>query len=212
MYKIKEAFYTLQGEGYHSGKAAVFCRFTGCNLWSGLEKDRNRAICQFCDTYFVGTNFAGGGEFKTSEHLAMHIDNLWEPGKNYADKKMVVLTGGEPLLQVDTELIKNLHNLGFYIAVETNGTILAPDGIDWITVSPKAGTELKQTKGDELKLVYPQESAPPEKYDLLNFQYRYLQPMWGQEITENSRMAVAYCKKHPVWKLSTQSQKYAGFQ
>lgn len=212
MFSVKEAFYTLQGEGYHAGKAAVFCRFSGCNLWSGLEKDRRKAICQFCDTYFVGTNFVGGGKFETAQDLASHIERLWEPGANYTGKKMVVLTGGEPLLQVTKELINRLHDLGFYISVETNGTISAPEGIDWITVSPKAGTELKQTQGDELKLVYPQESAPPEKYDLLNFQHRYLQPMWGQEITENSKAAVRYCKKHPNWCLSIQTQKYGGFQ
>lgn len=212
MFKIKETFYTLQGEGYHSGRPAVFCRFTGCNLWSGLEKDRSRAVCQFCDTYFVGTNFAGGGEFKTEQDLAHHINKLWEPGTNYAGKKMVVLTGGEPLLQVTDELVSDLHNLGFYVAVETNGTIVAPKGIDWITVSPKAGAELKQKSGNELKLIYPQHSANPDKYDFFDFEHRYLQPMYSEKITENSRLAVDYCKKHPNWRLSIQTQKYAGFQ
>lgn len=208
-YSVKEIFYTLQGEGAQTGRAAVFCRFSGCNLWSGREADRASAICRFCDTDFADTNGPGGGKFASAEALAAAIAAQWPrqaaPGKPY-----VVCTGGEPLLQLDAELIAALHARAFEIAVETNGTIAAPAGIDWICVSPKAGTELKQTTGDELKLVYPQAEAPPEKFAALGFRNFFLQPMDGPCREANTQLALRYCLDHPQWRISLQTHKLLG--
>ncbi len=204
-YKIKEIFYTLQGEGAQSGRPAVFCRFTGCNLWSGREIDRPRAVCQFCDTDFVGTDGLNGGKFETAEALATRILSLWpDPAQG---KPYVVCTGGEPLLQLDQSLIEALHQAGLEIAVETNGTIPCPPGIDWICVSPKAGAALQQTSGHELKLVYPQPAAMPESFAGLDFRHFYLQPMDGPRLAANTRLTLEYCLQHPQWKLSLQTHK-----
>lgn len=202
-YKVKEIYYTLQGEGAHSGRPAVFCRFSGCNLWSGREEDRHKAICQFCDTDFWGMDGENGGRYD-AEKLAHKVSDLW-PEK--AGIPYVVCTGGEPLLQLDGPLIDAFHQKGFEIAIETNGTIEAPEGIDWICVSPKAGAELKQTKGNELKLVYPQAGAMPEQFEQLSFDHFFLQPMDGPEIAENTKQTIDYCLKHPKWHLSIQSHK-----
>ncbi|MGA9602382.1 MAG: 7-carboxy-7-deazaguanine synthase [Methylocystis sp.] len=206
-YAVKEAFLTLQGEGRQAGRAAVFCRFAGCNLWSGREKDRAGAQCGFCDTDFVGTQGEGGGAFATAEALAAHLARLWgrEPARRFA-----VLTGGEPLLQVDRALIAALHHQGFEIAVETNGTLPAPAGLDWICVSPKAGAPLALTRGDELKLVFPQAGAEPENYEALDFGEFLLQPMDGPEISRNTKAAIDYCLAHPRWRLSLQTHKIIG--
>ncbi len=206
-YAVKEAFLTLQGEGRQAGRAAVFCRFAGCNLWSGREKDRAGAQCGFCDTDFVGTQGEGGGAFATAEALAAHLARLWgrEPARRFA-----VLTGGEPLLQVDRALIAALHDQGFEIAVETNGTLPAPAGLDWICVSPKAGAPLALTRGDELKLVFPQAGAEPENYEALDFGEFLLQPMDGPEISRNTKAAIDYCLAHPRWRLSLQTHKIIG--
>ncbi len=203
-YKIKEAFYTLQGEGAHSGRPAVFCRFTGCNLWSGREEDRHKAICQFCDTDFWGTDGENGGRY-TTETLADKIASLW-PDANQG-QPYVVCTGGEPLLQLDAPLIEALHQRNFMIAIETNGTIEAPVGIDWICVSPKANTEVLIQTGDELKLVYPQVGAAPERYTHLDFRHFYLQPMDGPDIQRNTQLTLDYCLTHPQWSLSLQTHK-----
>lgn len=205
-YRVKELFYTLQGEGAHTGRAAVFCRFAGCNLWSGREADRAKAICQFCDTDFVGTDGQGGGSFATAEELATAIARTW-PAQASGSRKMVVCTGGEPLLQLDEPLIAALHQLGFMVAIETNGTLAAPPRIDWICVSPKADATLKQTTGDELKLVYPQRLAPPEHFAHLAFTHFFLQPMDGPEQTRNMALATAYCLAHPQWRMSLQTHK-----
>ncbi len=207
MYQVKEIFPTLQGEGANAGRAAVFCRFSGCNLWSGREADRDSAVCQFCDTDFVGTDGTGGGSFATAEDLAGAIAGCWGQER---DNRFVVLTGGEPMLQVDEELIDALHEEGFVIAIETNGTMSVPRSIDWICVSPKAGADLVQRSGDELKLVYPQPDLLPEQAENLAFKYRYLQPMDGSEVDENTRAAVAYCRSHPGWRLSLQTHKMIG--
>lgn len=207
-YAVKETFYTLQGEGMRAGRAAVFCRFAGCNLWSGREVDRASAQCTFCDTQFVGTDGAGGGKFESAEQLANHIAALWplaDGGKRY-----VVFTGGEPLLQLDEPLIAAMHRRGFEIAVETNGTIAAPPGIDWICVSPKAGNALEQLEGHELKLVYPQAGAEPELFDNLKFENFLLQPLWGADTQDNMRAAARYCMEHPRWRLSVQTHKWIG--
>ncbi len=206
-YAVKEAFLTLQGEGRQAGRAAVFCRFAGCNLWSGREKDRAGAQCGFCDTDFVGTQGEGGGAFATAEALAAHLARLWgrEPARRFA-----VLTGGEPLLQVDRALIAALHDQGFEIAVETNGTLPAPADLDWICVSPKAGAPLALTRGDELKLVFPQAGAEPENYEALDFGEFLLQPMDGPEISRNTKAAIDYCLAHPRWRLSLQTHKIIG--
>jgi 7-carboxy-7-deazaguanine synthase len=207
-YSVKETFYTLQGEGTHAGRPAVFLRFAGCNLWTGREQDRTSAICQFCDTDFVGTNGEGGGKFETAVALANHVSARWPDlgiGQPY-----VVCTGGEPLLQLDMALIDALHAKGFEIAVETNGTIAAPEGIDWICVSPKAGSILLQTTGHEIKLVYPQHLAPPEMFAQLVFGSYYLQPMDGPEAVANTNAAIAYCLKNPHWRLSLQTHKMLG--
>ena len=208
MYSVKELFYTLQGEGANAGRPAVFCRFAGCNLWTGREQDRESAVCTFCDTDFVGTDGEGGGKFANADALADAVEAAWASGA--AHERFVVCTGGEPLLQLDAALIEALHARGFEIAVETNGTIAAPEGIDWICVSPKADAELKQLRGDELKLVYPQVKAQPERFERLDFQYFFLQPMDGAETEENTRAATAYCLAHPKWRLSLQTHKLIG--
>jgi 7-carboxy-7-deazaguanine synthase (Cx14CxxC type) len=218
-YAVKEIFYTLQGEGAHSGRPAVFCRFAGCNLWSGLERDRASAVCRFCDTDFVGTDGAGGGKFPTAHALADALDAHW-PAPRPADaaaraaaapvRPFVVCTGGEPLLQLDAPLLDALHARGWEVAVETNGTCAAPPGIDWICVSPKAGAPLALTRGHELKLVFPQAGAMPEQFAALDFRNFYLQPMDGPIVAENTRRAVAYCKEHPQWHLSLQTHKILG--
>jgi len=208
-YAVKEIFYTLQGEGAQTGRASVFCRFAGCNLWSGRKADRATAICQFCDTDFADTNGPGGGKFVTPEDLADAIAEKW-PGSSLSAKKFVVCTGGEPLLQIDKPLIDALHGRGFEIAVETNGTVAAPEGLDWICVSPKAGTELVQQLGDELKLVYPQAGAEPEQFLGLAFRHFFLQPMEGPEREFNTKLALQYCLGHPRWRLSLQTHKLLG--
>lgn len=207
MYAVKEIFYTLQGEGANAGRPAVFCRFAGCNLWSGREADRADAACTFCDTDFVGTDGPGGGRFRTGAALA---EACTRAAGGATPGLLVVLTGGEPMLQVDTELAAALHALGFEIAIETNGTLPVAEGIDWICVSPKAGTALVQTSGDELKLVFPQTELMPEAVANLAFRHRYLQPMDGPERAANTALAVAYCKAHPEWRLSLQTHKLIG--
>jgi 7-carboxy-7-deazaguanine synthase (Cx14CxxC type) len=209
MYLVKEIFFTLQGEGAQSGRAAVFCRFAGCNLWSGREQDRAQAVCRFCDTDFIGTDGEGGGRFESAEALAAAVDAAWPSGKAL-ERKYVVCTGGEPLLQLDPAAIAALHARGFEIAVETNGTIAAPAGIDWICVSPKAGAELKQRTGSELKLVFPQPGFGPEQFEGLGFRNFFLQPMDGPQRAENTRAAVEYCLAHPQWRLSLQTHKIVG--
>lgn len=208
MYSVKEIFYTLQGEGANAGRPAVFCRFAGCNLWSGREEDRADAVCTFCDTDFVGTDGMGGGKFRDAAALADAVERTWETGAG--ENRFVVCTGGEPLLQLDAPLIAALHERGFEIAIETNGTLAAPEGIDWICVSPKAGAELKQMTGHELKLVYPQATAMPERFEELDFRYFFLQPMDGADREENTRAATAYCLAHPKWRLSLQTHKLIG--
>ena len=208
-YTVKEIFYTLQGEGAQSGRAAVFCRFSGCNLWSGREEDRSRAVCQFCDTDFVGVG-PDGGRFASASELAEAIDRCWI-GRG-AGRKYVVCTGGEPLLQLDEDLIEALHQRGFEVAVETNGTKPAPASLDWICVSPKAGAPFVQTSGNELKLVYPQEKAPPEKFAQLAFDHFFLQPMDGTETALNTERAIEYCLAHPKWRLSIQTHKLVGLR
>jgi 7-carboxy-7-deazaguanine synthase len=208
-YAVKEIFYTLQGEGANAGRPAVFCRFAGCNLWSGHERDRATAVCTFCDTDFVGTDGPDGGKFRSAADLAAAVAERW-PRVNGRSRPLVVCTGGEPLLQVDAALVDALHAAGFEIAVETNGTLEPPGGIDWICVSPKAGTELEQRTGHELKLVYPQEDLSPDAVESLVFTHRFLQPMDGPERDRNTALAVAYCKAHPRWRLSLQSHKLIG--
>lgn len=205
-YAVKEIYYTLQGEGAHTGRPAVFLRFAGCNLWTGQEKDRAKAICNFCDTQFVGTDGPGGGTFATADLLAEAVENAWPQG----DHRFVVCTGGEPLLQLDAELVQALHRRRFEVAVETNGTIAACPEIDWICMSPKAGTEIVQQSGDELKLVYPQEGAEPERFAEWNFTHFFLQPMDGPAVDENTRRAIDYCLSHPRWRLSVQTHKLLG--
>ena len=206
-YAVKELFHTLQGEGAQAGRAAVFCRFSGCNLWSGREQDRESAACRFCDTDFVGTDGEGGGKFADANDLAEAISATWAGG---ASDRFVVFTGGEPLLQLDDRLIAAVHARGFAIAVETNGTLPAPEGIDWLCVSPKAGTALVQTHGDELKLVFPQEGAEPERFVDLPFARRYLQPMDGPKRDANTRAAIAYCRSDARWRISLQTHKILG--
>ena len=208
-YAVKEIFYTLQGEGAQAGRAAVFCRFAGCNLWSGREADRATAVCTFCDTDFVGTDGPGGGRFGSAAELACAVDAAW-PADAPGDRKFVVCTGGEPLLQMDDALVAALHGGGFEVAVETNGTRLPPAGLDWICVSPKAGEELQLVRGDELKLVYPQTEAPPARFEGLAFRHFFLQPMDGPAREANTRAALAYCLAHPRWRLSLQTHKLLG--
>lgn len=208
-YSVKEIFYTLQGEGRNAGRAAVFCRFAGCNLWSGREQDRAAAVCTFCDTDFVGTDGTGGGKFAEPQALADAVAAEWTGGEG---AKMVVLTGGEPLLQVDAALIAALHARGFEIAVETNGTLAPPDGIDWLCVSPKSTAPLTVTRGDELKLVYPQPDAMPERFENLAFAHFLLQPMDGLDLAANTEAAIAYCMSNPQWRLSVQTHKVVGIR
>jgi 7-carboxy-7-deazaguanine synthase (Cx14CxxC type) len=208
-YAVKEIFYTLQGEGAQTGRAAVFCRFAGCNLWSGRAADRASAICQFCDTDFVGVDGQGGGRFDSAQSLAQAIEEKW-PSGSASGKRFVVCTGGEPLLQLDAALIDALYACGFEIAVETNGTIAAPEGLDWICVSPKAGAELIQRSGDELKLVFPQAGAEPERFRGLAFRHCFLQPMDGPDRAANTELALRYCLAHPQWRLSLQTHKLLG--
>lgn len=210
-YLIKELFYTLQGEGAHSGRPAIFCRFTGCNLWSGREQDRAHAICHFCDTDFRGTDGVGGGQYHTAEALADAIHAQWPPTADAAIRPYVVCTGGEPLLQLDAPLIDALHAHGCEVAVETNGTCLAPPGLDWICVSPKANAALALVSGDELKLVYPQPAALPERFASLAFSHFFLQPLDGPHLAANIAQAIDYCKVHPRWRLSVQTHKLLGF-
>jgi 7-carboxy-7-deazaguanine synthase (Cx14CxxC type) len=209
-YKVKEIFYTLQGEGTHAGRPAVFCRFASCNLWTGHEKDRSRAICQFCDTDFVGTDGPGGGKFATAVDLTSAVAAMW-PLDSY-ENRMVVCTGGEPLLQLDDAAVQALHAQGFYVAVETNGTQRPPVGIDWLCVSPKIGAPLVVDGGDELKLVYPQPGGDPAQFEHLAFQSFRLQPMDGPDIAANTAATVEYCLKHPSWHLSMQTHKYLGIR
>ncbi len=209
-YSVKEIFYTLQGEGARTGRAAVFCRFAGCNLWSGREQDRGKAACRFCDTDFRGTDGVGGGTFATADVLAEHVLATWATGTDSTEQRYVVCTGGEPLLQLDALLIDALHARGFQVAVETNGTQPAPSGLDWVCVSPKANTLLRLTSGDELKLVYPQPDAPPERFSVLDFGHFFLQPMDGPERAENTALVISYCKAHPHWRLSLQTHKWLG--
>jgi 7-carboxy-7-deazaguanine synthase len=208
-YAVKEIFYTLQGEGAQAGRAAVFCRFAGCNLWSGRESDRASAICRFCDTQFVGVDGEGGGKFEMAEDLAEAIVGKW-PGRGTDGRRFVVCTGGEPLLQLDRTLIDVLHEHDFEIAVETNGTVAAPAGIDWVCVSPKAGAPLVQKTGDELKLVFPQLNAQPPEFEGLDFRHFFLQPMDGPDRVPNTELAVRYCMEHPKWRLSLQTHKIVG--
>ena len=208
-YAVKEIFLTLQGEGAHAGRAAVFCRFAGCNLWSGREQDRASATCKFCDTDFVGTDGTFGARYASADDLADAIASQWAGEHGY---RYVVLTGGEPLLQVDADLIDALHARGFSIGLETNGTIEPPDGVDWICVSPKAGAELRVRRGDELKLVYPQEGAMPAAFAGLAFERFSLQPMDGPDVVANTERAVAYCIRHPQWRLSLQTHKTLGIR
>ena len=204
-YTVKEIYYTLQGEGANTGRPAVFLRFAGCNLWSGREADRATAICQFCDTDFVG-----GTKYPSAEQLAEEVAGQWFG--NGTSKRFVVITGGEPLLQLDTPLIGALHALGFEIAIETNGTIDAPPGIDWICMSPKAGTAIKQRSGHELKLVYPQAGITPAELERLKFKHFFLQPMDGPEVEQNTALATRYCLEHPRWRLSLQTHKLLGIR
>lgn len=204
-YSVKEIFYTLQGEGTHAGRPAVFCRFSGCNLWSGREADRASAVCKFCDTDFVGTDGELGGKYSDSNSLAQMIDSLWPA--TYAPSKFVVFTGGEPLLQLDAALIDSVHRCGFEIAIETNGTLPVPPGIDWVCVSPKIGSELQVRKGNELKVVVPQDGQSLSAYESLAFDHFYVQPMDGPLAESNTRFAIDICRKNPKWKLSLQTHK-----
>tara|TARA_B100000953_G_scaffold74219_1_gene59910 strand:- start:1813 stop:2442 length:630 start_codon:yes stop_codon:yes gene_type:complete len=207
VYRVKEIFYTLQGEGARTGRPAVFCRFSGCNLWSGKEEDRKKAICNFCDTDFLGVDGLGGGKFKNEQELSKAIKSAWPENLK---GKYVVLTGGEPALQVDSKLIKALHSNNFEIAIETNGTLPLPPDIDWVTVSPKANTELKIILGDELKLVFPQEKNNPNLFSDLNFKNFYLQPLDNNKKELNTQKAVQYCLENPIWSLSLQAHKFLG--
>ncbi len=204
-YKVKEIFYTLQGEGGQSGRPAVFCRFSGCNLWTGREKDRAKAICQFCDTDFWGTNGLNGGKYKTAKELAAKVKSLWPDAR--LGKPYVVCTGGEPALQLDKKLVDAFHDEGLEISIETNGTLELPEGIDWICVSPKANTEIVVKKGDEIKLVFPQKDAEPERFTHLDFPNFYLQPMDGAFQSVNTKLTLDYCLQNPLWKLSLQTHK-----
>ncbi|MBI2407880.1 MAG: 7-carboxy-7-deazaguanine synthase [Gemmatimonadetes bacterium] len=210
-YTVKEIFFTLQGEGMHAGRPAVFCRFAGCNLWSGREEDRANAVCTFCDTDFFGVG-ADGGRFRTAQELAAAVEAAWPTAHETAETRYVVCTGGEPLLQLDDAAVDALHARGFTVAVESNGTMAAPRGLDWICVSPKAGAPLELRAGDELKLVYPQAGAEPEQFSHLGFQHLLLQPMDGPHREANTAAAVAYCLAHPRWRLSLQTHKLLGLR
>jgi 7-carboxy-7-deazaguanine synthase len=211
-YDVKEIFYTLQGEGANTGRPAVFCRFAGCNLWSGKEKDRPKSVCQFCDTDFVGTNGSRGGRFSLATDLASAISSMWpdSSARPSHTRRLVVCTGGEPLLQLDADLVSALHKANFEIALETNGTLVPPDGIDWICVSPKANTRLVIRSGAELKLVFPQTGAWPDQFEDLEFHHYFLQPMDGPSVEQNTRLALNYCLAHPQWRLSLQTHKFLG--
>ena len=218
-YAVKEVFYTLQGEGARTGRPAVFCRFSRCNLWSGRENDRQGATCQFCDTDFVGTDGPGGGLFHDAASLAEHVADRWPSGERPSGEhrpsdehsvRYVVCTGGEPLLQLDPPLLDALHERDFEIAIETNGTILVPPGVDWVCMSPKANAETIVTEGDELKLVFPQPGAEPERFESMSFEHFFLQPMAGTETARNTALAVEYCLAHPKWRLSLQTHKLLG--
>jgi 7-carboxy-7-deazaguanine synthase len=212
VYTVKEIFYTLQGEGFHTGRPAVFCRFSGCNLWTGREDDRHRAVCRFCDTDFVGVG-PDGGKFAAAAELAARVESLW-PAEQDRGLPYVVCTGGEPLLQLDEPLLAAFHARGFQVGVETNGTQPAPPGIDWVCVSPKANADLKLVNGDELKLVFPQEQseAQPERFEHLDFAHFFLQPMDGPLVSDNTRRTVEYCLAHPKWRLSLQTHKLLGLR
>ncbi|WP_397390323.1 7-carboxy-7-deazaguanine synthase [Polynucleobacter sp.] len=217
MYTVKELFPTLQGEGAHAGRAAVFCRFAGCNLWSGREEDRATAVCQFCDTDFVGTDGAGGGKFETASLLADTIEEVWNSTSAGPQQRYVVFTGGEPLLQLDTALIEALHAKGFAIAIETNGTIKVPKGVDWVCVSPKAGSDLIVLQADEIKLVIPQAGhnsleALLARFEKMDYRNRFLQAMDGPDLQENLALAVRLCQKRPLWRLSVQAHKMIGIR
>ena len=207
-YTVKEIFYTLQGEGAHTGRPAVFCRFAGCNLWSGHEEDRAEAICDWCDTDFVGTDGPGGGRFETAEDLARAVADCWK--STNGGRPFVVCTGGEPLLQLDAAAVDALHRAGFEVAVETNGTMEPPPGLDWICVSPKARAELVLKQGDELKLVFPQEGAEPQRFEGFEADHFFLQPMDGPDLQRNTELTVRYCLDHPRWRLSLQTHKLLG--
>jgi 7-carboxy-7-deazaguanine synthase (Cx14CxxC type) len=212
-YSVKEVFYTLQGEGHHSGRAAVFLRFSGCNLWSGREQDRQSAACRFCDTDFIGCDGSGGGKYRDADQLAAQVAVVWFDGLGpggQGGRLMVVCTGGEPLLQLDAPLIAALHERGFMIAVETNGTLAAPAGIDWLCVSPKAGCPLEQRSGDELKLVWPQAGIDPVDFEDLDFTHWFLQPMDGPRQAANTQQVLDYCLAHPKWRLGLQAHKVLG--
>jgi 7-carboxy-7-deazaguanine synthase len=209
-YSIKEIFYTLQGEGVNAGRPAVFCRFAGCNLWSGREEDRAAAVCNFCDTDFVGTDGPGGGTFATPRAVAAAVAALWPNGDAPGARRLVVCTGGEPMLQLDEALTRAFHDEGFEVAVETNGTLALAEGIDWVCVSPKAGANLLLTNGDELKLIFPQTGAEPERFERMEFRHFLLQPMDGSDRERNTRAALRYCLAHPRWRLSLQTQKLLG--
>jgi 7-carboxy-7-deazaguanine synthase len=208
-YAVKEIFYTLQGEGANTGRPAVFCRFAGCNLWTGREQDRDEATCRFCDTDFVGTDGPGGGKFETADVLAAAVASAW-PEDSGPARRLVVCTGGEPLLQLDPPLLAAFHRAGFEVAVETNGTVEPPEGIDWLCVSPKADADLVVHSGDELKLVYPQEGGEPERFEALDFDHFFLQPMDGPRREVNTQAALRYCLEHPRWRLSLQTHKLLG--
>jgi 7-carboxy-7-deazaguanine synthase len=210
VYRIKEIFYTLQGEGGQAGRPAVFCRFASCNLWTGRERDRHRAICQFCDTDFVGTDGPGGGRFAAAADLAAAVARAWQGEPHAGARRYAVCTGGEPLLQLDAAAVTALHDEDFEVAIETNGTRPVPAGVDWVCVSPKAGTFLAVRAGNELKLVYPQPEAAPEQFEQLGFDALLLQPMDGPERAANTRAAIEYCLAHPQWRLSVQTHKYLG--
>jgi 7-carboxy-7-deazaguanine synthase (Cx14CxxC type) len=213
VYRVKELFHTLQGEGARAGTSAVFCRFTGCNLWTGREEHRATAVCQFCDTDFVGTDGPGGGVFVTARDLANAVADCWKEatGVDAADSPAyVVCTGGEPLLQLDEEAVEAMHAVGLEVAIETNGTKVVPPGVDWVCMSPKAGSETIVTAGEELKLVHPQPGADPEMFEHLDFTHFLLQPMDGPDVAANTAAAVAYCKAHPKWRLSLQTHKWLG--
>ena len=217
MYSVKEIFATLQGEGAQAGRAAVFCRFAGCNLWSGREEDRSSAICQFCDTDFVGTDGIGGGKFASPEELAQAIENAWIDTMRTRRYRYVVMTGGEPLLQLDEPLIKALHAKQFEIAIETNGTIAVPKGIDWVCLSPKAGADLIVKQAHEIKLVVPQTGHQPiesvlQRFEAMDFRHRYIQAMDGPNLSDNMVFAVQLCQKHPLWRLSVQTHKMIGIR
>ena len=211
-YAVKEIFYTLQGEGANAGRAAVFCRFAGCNLWSGREEDRAEAVCRFCDTDFVGLDGTRGGRYADAAELVRTVTGVWGEGAGSAGRRLVVCTGGEPLLQLDAPLIEALHAAGFEVAVETNGTQTAPPGIDWLCVSPKAGAPFVQRQGDELKLVFPQSGAEPERFEALPFGEFFLQPMDGPDVAAHTEAAVRYCLEHPRWRLSLQTHKIVGIR